>query len=109
MRLSAKTTRNQLKVMKDRSTWRCPRWAISLGSFSKRRSCSTRWSTCSQERTCRATLQEGLSASHLPLTPSRSTHSPGAAPSGSCPVWGHRVSGGAGAQPDRETRHSIGE
>lgn len=52
MRLSAKTTRNQLKVMKDRSTQRCPRWAISLGSFSKRRSCSTRWSTCSQERTC---------------------------------------------------------
>ena len=51
-----------------------------------------------------ATLQEGLPASRLPVTPS-----PGAAPSGSCPVLGHRVSGGAGAQPDRETRHSIGE
>lgn len=45
---------------------------------------------------------EGLSAatllaSPLPLTPSRPTHCPGAAPSGGCPVCGHSVSGGAGA------------
>lgn len=49
MRESAKTTRNQLKVMRERSTRCCPRCAVSRGSFSERRSWSTRWSTWKAE------------------------------------------------------------
>jgi hypothetical protein len=52
MRESAKTTRNQLKVMRERSTRCCPRCAVSRGSFSERRSWSTRWSTWEAEEAC---------------------------------------------------------
>lgn len=43
-RLSTKTTRNQLKVMRDTSTLCSSKWAASRGSFSARKSFSTRWS-----------------------------------------------------------------
>ena len=52
MRESAKTTRNQLKVMRERSMWCCPKCAVSRGSFSDRRSRSTRWSTWKAAETC---------------------------------------------------------
>lgn len=52
MRESAKTTRNQLKVMRERSMWCCPKCAVSRGSFSERRSRSTLWSTWKAAETC---------------------------------------------------------
>lgn len=47
-RLSTNTTRNQLKLMRDTSMLWSSKWAANRGSFSARKSFSTRWSAWAQ-------------------------------------------------------------